>query len=251
MAALTKPVHLLAAHSYSVVPAYFSSTRMTWQAVPPTFSVKWLCPCMNTGSLGFTGRPSFTYKTPKTVARAWVGLTSRAKGSLKIPLRLVNTFLNHSAIKNPLHNRVDTSRIRYLKFCFVEASLPGRGDRITDRTIRQALERDRTIDITTRGRKTGLPRRIEIWFHNLDGRLYITGAPGSRGWYANIKAHAQLTFHLKHTVQADIPAKARPIEEDGERRRVMEAILRRLESLEDLEERLRESPLIEVELQAD
>ncbi len=165
-------------------------------------------------------------------------------------MRLVNTFLNHSVIKHSLHNRVDTRRIRYLNFCFTEAPLPG-GDRIIDSNIRQALERDRTIDITTRGRKTGLPRRIEIWFHNLDGRLYITGAPGSRDWYANIKAHAQFTFHLKHTAQADIPAKARPIEEDGERQRVMEAILRRLESLDNLEERLRDSPLIEVELVAD
>ena len=44
-----------------------------------------------------------------------------------------------------------------------------------DETIKQALERDRTIDITTIGKKTGRPRRKEIWFHNLDGSLYITG----------------------------------------------------------------------------
>ncbi len=150
-----------------------------------------------------------------------------------------------------LHNHVDTRRLRYLNFCFMEAPLPGRGDRIIDSNIRQALERDRTIDITTRGRKTGLPRRIEIWFHNLNGRLYITGAPGRRGWYANIKTHPQFTFHLKHTAQADISASARPITDTGERRRVMERILRRLESLESLQERLRDSPLIEVELQAD
>ena len=120
-----------------------------------------------------------------------------------------------------------------------------------DSSIRQALERDRTIDITTRGRKSGLSRRIEIWFHNLDGQFYITGAPGRRGWYANIKTHPQFTFHLKHTAQANIPASARPIEEEGDRRRVMEKILRRLDSLDNLEERLRDSPLIEVELQAD
>ena len=46
-----------------------------------------------------------------------------------------------------------------------------------DATIQQALEKERTIDITTTGRKTGQPRRIEIWFHNLDGDLYITGLP--------------------------------------------------------------------------
>lgn len=40
------------------------------------------------------------------------------------------------------------------------------------------LARDRTVDTTTMGRKSGKPRRIEIWIHNLDGRLYLTGSPG-------------------------------------------------------------------------
>ena len=47
-----------------------------------------------------------------------------------------------------------------------------------DDAIKHALETERTIDITTRGRQSGEPHRIEIWFHNLDGRLYITGLPG-------------------------------------------------------------------------
>ncbi len=37
-----------------------------------------------------------------------------------------------------------------------------------------ALASDRVIDITTIGRKTGEPRRIEIWFHRLDGKYYIS-----------------------------------------------------------------------------
>ena len=49
-----------------------------------------------------------------------------------------------------------------------------------DDAVRQALERDRTIDITTTGKQTGQPRRKEIWFHNVDGRLFITGTPGAR-----------------------------------------------------------------------
>jgi hypothetical protein len=36
-------------------------------------------------------------------------------------------------------------------------------------SVRQALGHGGTIDITTIGRKTGLPRRIEIVFHNFDG----------------------------------------------------------------------------------
>jgi hypothetical protein len=33
-----------------------------------------------------------------------------------------------------------------------------------DERIRQAVGRDRTIDITMIGRRSGRPRRIEIWF---------------------------------------------------------------------------------------
>ena len=61
-----------------------------------------------------------------------------------------------------------------------------------DGPVKQALERDRTIDITTRGRQTGQPRRKEIWFHNIEGRLFITGTPGRRDWYANLLANPQI-----------------------------------------------------------
>ena len=70
-----------------------------------------------------------------------------------------------------------------------------------DKEVKETLERDRTIDITTTGRKTGQPRRKEIWFHNLDGRLFITGTPGRRDWYANMLANPNFTFHLKQSVQ--------------------------------------------------
>ena len=54
-----------------------------------------------------------------------------------------------------------------------------------DDAVRKALETDLVIDITTKGRKTGQPRRKEIWFHYLgEGEVYITGSPGKRGWYA-------------------------------------------------------------------
>lgn len=114
--------------------------------------------------------------------------------------------------------------------------------------VAAALERDRTIDIVTVGRKTGQPRRKEIWFHNLDGRLYITGTPGTRDWYANLIAHPQFTFHLKDSVRADLPAVATPILDDAQRREVLAAIHRKLGWQRDLEEWVADSPLVEVEL---
>ena len=116
--------------------------------------------------------------------------------------------------------------------------------------IEQALATDQVIDITTIGRKSGEPRRIEIWFHNLDGRLYITGTPGRpRDWLANMLAHPDFTFHLKESTQADLPARAVPITEAGERREVLTAILQKLGRDEaDVEEWVAESPLVAVVL---
>jgi deazaflavin-dependent oxidoreductase (nitroreductase family) len=115
-----------------------------------------------------------------------------------------------------------------------------------DERILEALQRERTIDITTTGRQSGRPRRIEIWFHNLDGRLYITGSPGRRGWYANLRANPKFTFHLKGEVAADLPAMARPIVAEPERRAVLARITVNLGRQSELERWVEASPLVEV-----
>lgn len=115
-------------------------------------------------------------------------------------------------------------------------------------SIEQALAADRVIDITTTGRKTGEARRIEIWYHRVDGRLYITGTPGARGWYANLLEHPDFVFHLKESVQADLPAHATPVSGD-EKRRVLEAILASLPGTLSLDADA--SPLVEVTIAAD
>ena len=117
--------------------------------------------------------------------------------------------------------------------------------------VARALEQDRTIDITTVGRKTGQPRRNEIWFHNLEGRLFITGFPGTRDWYDNLVAHPEFTFHLKESVQADLPALATRVTDDFQRREIISAIHRKLEGVRDIEDWVADSPLVEIELQAE
>ena len=118
-----------------------------------------------------------------------------------------------------------------------------------DEHIRRALQIDRVIDITTIGRKTGRPRRIEIWFYNVDGRLFLTGKPYHRDWYANLLAHPEFTFHLKHSVEADLPARARPISDQAERRAILSRILHDLDRDHYLEEWMKASPLVEILLQ--
>lgn len=87
-----------------------------------------------------------------------------------------------------------------------------------DPTIAQALTEGGIVDLITTGRKSGSPRRIEIYLHNLDGDLYLTGRPGfRRDWVANISANPQVTLHLKRGVQADLPATARIITDPAEK----------------------------------
>ncbi len=75
-----------------------------------------------------------------------------------------------------------------------------------DAIVKEALDRGGIADITTTGRKTGLPRRVEIYFHQFDGEYYLTGRPGfKRDWEANIKAHSEFTLNLKRGVTADVP----------------------------------------------
>ena len=116
--------------------------------------------------------------------------------------------------------------------------------------IRAALSRGHTIDITTTGRRTGLPRRIELVFHNIEGRIYISGLPSrrKRAWIYNLEAEPRMTFHLKGPVAADLPATARVITEDHERRAVLASIAR-VWRRTDLDVMVAFSPLIEVTFQ--
>jgi deazaflavin-dependent oxidoreductase (nitroreductase family) len=117
----------------------------------------------------------------------------------------------------------------------------------TKEAIDSALGRGQVIDITTTGRESGRPRRLEIVFHNIDGRIYISGTPSSkrRSWLANLEADPHFTFHLKGKVRADLPATARIIVEETERREVLPHIARNW-GRKDLEQMVRYSPLIEV-----
>ncbi|GAA2581477.1 hypothetical protein GCM10010435_68650 [Winogradskya consettensis] len=115
-----------------------------------------------------------------------------------------------------------------------------------------ALAQDRVIDITTTGRRTGSPSRIEIWFHRVDGRYYITGTPGRpRDWYANLVANPAFTFHLKVSATADLSATARAVTDQGERAKVFAGLLAPLREITSRpghapEFWIASSPLVEV-----
>ncbi|HEV8698374.1 MAG TPA: nitroreductase family deazaflavin-dependent oxidoreductase [Candidatus Limnocylindrales bacterium] len=116
--------------------------------------------------------------------------------------------------------------------------------------VRRALGRGDVIDITTTGRRTGQPRRIEIVFHNIDGHLYISGRPNprrTRDWLRNLEADPRLTLHLKGAVRADLPATARVVTDPSERERIFDWIVGHAWRSMDVDAMQRWSPLIEVE----
>ena len=120
-----------------------------------------------------------------------------------------------------------------------------------DEPIRRALSQGGVIDITTTGRRSGEPRRIEIVYHVIGGCIYISGQPNpnrQRSWLANLEANPEFTFHLKRGVSADLPATARIITEEGERR-ATQAHVARAWNRTDVETMVAASPLIEVTIE--
>lgn len=111
--------------------------------------------------------------------------------------------------------------------------------------VRRALAQPQRIDITTTGRRSGQPRRIELVFHADDGRIMISGRPGfPRGWVANLRANPAMTFHLKGDVRADLPAHGRVVTDHDERERLLAPIARRWRM--DLATMVHSAPLVEV-----
>lgn len=85
---------------------------------------------------------------------------------------------------------------------------------VMDSAVSRALADGGIVDITTTGRRSGQPRRIEIFLHSLDGELWLTGRPGfPRDWVANLHADPNMILHLKRGVTADLAATGEVITE--------------------------------------
>jgi deazaflavin-dependent oxidoreductase (nitroreductase family) len=115
-----------------------------------------------------------------------------------------------------------------------------------DENTKNALQHSQIIDLTTIGRRSGQPRKIEIFLHVDDGVLFITGIPQAdrtRDWIHNIAADQHVVVHLKQSLVADVPATARVVTDPAERRPLIEAAARRWDRT-DVDEMVAHSPLI-------
>jgi deazaflavin-dependent oxidoreductase (nitroreductase family) len=109
--------------------------------------------------------------------------------------------------------------------------------------VADALRRGGLCHITTTGRRSGQPRRVELAFHNVDGTIVLSGRPGfPRGWVANIRANPHLTFHLVRGIEADLPATGRVVTDVAERERLLAPVARAWRI--DLGLMVRSSPLV-------
>lgn len=72
-------------------------------------------------------------------------------------------------------------------------------------------------DVTTSGRVSGRPHRIEIWFGVLDGSMYLISGNGpTADWYRNMLADPDVVVHLP---DGDHVGRARDVTDPAERRR--------------------------------
>ena len=111
----------------------------------------------------------------------------------------------------------------------------------------QELARTRTIDMTTIGRRSGLARRIEIWWFHIDGRFIITGTPGARDWLANLNSDPRLTIHA---AGFDLAAVAREVRDPDLRRRVFTDMTTRwYRSMAELDDLVARAPMVEVDFE--
>jgi hypothetical protein len=120
------------------------------------------------------------------------------------------------------------------------------------------LKRKYYVDFTTKGRKSGEDRRLEIKFHIFDDKVCIAGLRGKKDWYANLVVDANFTLHLRseepadiEPVEADVPVQARLITDDAERRKLFPLVIESYASdeltMEHIDEYIETGHIIEVQ----
>ena len=58
------------------------------------------------------------------------------------------------------------------------------------------FESEKYLYLTTRGRQSGLPRQIEIWFTHLRGRFYVIAEYATSNWVENLRAYPEVKVRV-------------------------------------------------------
>jgi deazaflavin-dependent oxidoreductase (nitroreductase family) len=78
-----------------------------------------------------------------------------------------------------------------------------------------------TCDLSTTGRRSGIPRRVELWYVVVDEQIVLTGTPGPRHWLSNLRANPDATLHLRRPHRV-VPVRAEELTDGPRRRHVAE-----------------------------
>lgn len=71
------------------------------------------------------------------------------------------------------------------------------------------LDGEQYLYLTTRGRRSGLPREIEIWFTCRGDRLYVIAEYPTSNWVQNLRAHPKVRVRVagrEFSAKARIPS---------------------------------------------
>jgi hypothetical protein len=94
-----------------------------------------------------------------------------------------------------------------------------------DRDVLDLAAREREVDLTTWGRRTGKPSRKTIWIWGDGERLYVRAGGGmGRDWPQNLLARGRGVLHL---AGRDIPVRARHVTDPAEARQGADLVERK------------------------
>jgi deazaflavin-dependent oxidoreductase (nitroreductase family) len=85
------------------------------------------------------------------------------------------------------------------------------------------LEKEQYLYLTTRGRKTRVPREIEIWFTHREGRFYIIAEYATSNWVQNLVAHPEVQVRV---AENSFKARARVIPSETDLNRAVQQLSR-------------------------
>src|SRR5690242_7266365 len=88
-----------------------------------------------------------------------------------------------------------------------------------------SFEGEQYLYLTTRGRKSGMPREIEIWFTSHHRFFYVIAEYASSQWVENLRANPEATLRVK---DMSFPVAARVLspEADSELNRTIQDLSR-------------------------
>ena len=75
--------------------------------------------------------------------------------------------------------------------------------------------------LTTTGRRTGRPHRIEIWFVRAEATAYILNDAGGSNWVKNVRVNPRATLEIGNTTFAAAARRPRDAAEDRLARRLL------------------------------